>query len=427
MDLASAGLRDQPFRTHGKPATLVPYSGFRAALAALEQARRATRGVTLLQGPALSGKSTLIREFLGALPDDVSVAVLNGAGLDRQSLLESLLRQFGYVIEFDSPKELFAMLRMFVLHQAATHAPPVVVIENAHALGRSARRTIGELAALRVRQFVAVRLVLAADRSLSDLPAATEFEGNCLHVAGDIHLRPLMMDEASGYLHAKLRAAGNKVPEYVFPQSVCNELWRATGGWPGILDRVALLALARAQVLPVAMDCIERPAVPSGTWEASGSAVADVPAGEPPPPPTLFVSHDGKLLQTIEFASQRLLIGRSEHNDIAVESRFVSRHHLLLVRNAGSTILMDLNSTNGTFVNSKRVSNHVLVHDDVIALGHHRLKFSDPHATRRGTLDGSEFADTAVMKTLEDMRALLARENTEVLPVPSENEPTLGA
>ena len=87
---------------------------------------------------------------------------------------------------------------------------------------------------------------------------------------------------------------------------------------------------------------------------------------------------------------------------------------------------MDLNSTNGTYVNSKRISNHVLIHDDVISLGHHRVKFVDPHATKRGSLDGMEFADTAIMKTLDDMRKLLAEENTEILPAPTENLPTSG-
>ena len=81
--------------------------------------------------------------------------------------------------------------------------------------------------------------------------------------------------------------------------------------------------------------------------------------------------------------------------------------------------------TNGTFVNSKRVSNHVLLHDDVITVGHHRIKFSDPFATTRGKLEGDDFADTAIMKTLEDMRSLLAQENTALLPAPSEDLPTL--
>jgi pSer/pThr/pTyr-binding forkhead associated (FHA) protein len=143
-------------------------------------------------------------------------------------------------------------------------------------------------------------------------------------------------------------------------------------------------------------------------------------------PPTLYVSLDGKTLRELTFDLQRLLIGRSEHNDISINSKFVSRHHALLVRHGSTTFLMDLNSSNGTFVNSRRVSNHVLIHDDVITIGNHHIKFNDPHATRRGSLDGNEFADTAIMKTLEDMRSLLAQENTEILPTVTENLPTSG-
>ena len=121
----------------------------------------------------------------------------------------------------------------------------------------------------------------------------------------------------------------------------------------------------------------------------------------------------------------RALIGRTQHNDVSINSRFVSRHHALLVRHGTSTFLMDLNSTNGTFVNSKRVSNHVLMHDDVITLGHHRIKFHDPCATTRGELDGIDFGDTVIMKTLADMRTLLEQENTALLPVATENLPTI--
>jgi hypothetical protein len=52
----------------------------------------------------------------------------------------------------------------------------------------------------------------------------------------------------------------------------------------------------------------------------------------------------------------------------------------------------------------------------VIMLGNHRIKFLDPQAKTRTDLEGAEFADTIIMKTLQDMRRLLAQENTELLP-----------
>jgi pSer/pThr/pTyr-binding forkhead associated (FHA) protein len=279
---------------------------------------------------------------------------------------------------------------------------------------------------LNLRGTSALKIVLVSDRPLQPLIESPGMEHIAKRLKHDFHLRPMTNDEAMEYLYTKLRAAGSKVPEYVFPIAVCTELWRASGGWPGILDRIALLSLARAETLPVPQEEIERPALPMGTWDEVETLGANGQSTETPDAPTLFVSFEGETVRELTFDLPRMLIGRSEHNDIPITSKFISRHHALLVRHGSVTFLMDLNSTNGTYVNSKRVSNHVLIHDDVISLGHHRVKFVDPHATKRGSLDGMEFADTAIMKTLDDMRKLLAEENTEILPAPTENLPTSG-
>lgn len=131
--------------------------------------------------------------------------------------------------------------------------------------------------------------------------------------------------------------------------------------------------------------------------------------------PTLVLSHEGETIDEIRMTSPRLLIGRSEHNDLRIASRFISRHHALFVRHGTATFLMDLNSTNGTFVNSRRVSNLMMKNDDVVLLGNHRIKFVDPAATERLPMDDPTLTDTLVMKSLEDVRRLLARENTRAV------------
>ena len=100
---------------------------------------------------------------------------------------------------------------------------------------------------------------------------------------------------------------------------------------------------------------------------------------------------------------------------------------MLLVRHGSATFLMDLNSTNGTFVNSMRVSNQVLIDNDIITVGHHRIKFCDPSAKQRDTLEGNGFDDTVIMKALGDMRSLLSHENTAILPSLTENVPTVAS
>ena len=425
MDLGSAGLLEQPFPTHGKPLATLSYASKEAALEVLIDTCEHRTGLSLLQGPTLSGKSTLIRGFVESLHEDSSVAVIDGKGLNTTNLLISVMRQFGYNLELSSANELLGLVRVFALQQAASNKAPLLIIDNAHELKASALRALCELAELKVRNSSALKFVLVSDRSLQglmDTPAMSAMAKRLVH---DFHLRPMNRDETKHYLHTKLAAAGSDYPAYVFPDEVCRDIWQASAGWPGIVDRVALLALAATKTLPVSISSVEHPVLPVGTWADDAPLDAEPEKIIPPEPPRLIVTNNGSVMQDMTMDKARALIGRSDHNDISINSRFVSRHHALLVRHGASTFLMDLNSTNGTFVNSKRVSNHVLLHEDVIKLGHHSIKFYDPCATTRGELDGVDFADTAIMKTLQDMRNLLAQENTALLPAVSEDLPTI--
>lgn len=425
MDLGAAGLHEQPFPTHGKPLAIITYRSQRAALDVLKETHDHPTGLSLLQGPTLSGKSILVRSFIDSIDQDCAVALVNGKGLNTTNLLLAVLHQFGYDIDLSSANELLGLLRVFALQQAASTIPPLLIIENAHELNPSALRALCELAQLRVRAGSALKMVLVSDRSLEAVMSAPAMQAIADRVLHKFHLRPMTRNEATDYLHEKLRAAGADFPAFVFPNVVCDELWEASGGWPGIIDRIALLALARAETLPITTEAVEHPTLPTGTWVDSGSDETVVDSAVPSAPPQIIVTNNGSVIQELTMEKPRLLIGRSEHNDVSIGSRFISRHHALLVRHGNSTFLMDLNSTNGTFVNAKRVSNHVLLHDDVITVGHHKIKFDDPFATKRHDLDGAEFADTAIMKTLEDMRNLLAHENTALLPAATEDLPTL--
>ncbi|MCG8371749.1 MAG: FHA domain-containing protein [Proteobacteria bacterium] len=424
MELEAAGLREQPFPTHGKPLAVVTYDSQRAALDVLRETHEHPTGLSLLQGPALSGKSVLVRSFIESIDDHCAVALVDGKGLNTTDLLLAVLRQFGYDIDLSSANELLGLVRVFALQQAASNVPPLLVVENAQELNPGALRAVCELAQLRVRTDSALKIVLVSDRSLASVVGAPAMEAVANRLLHDFHLRPMTRVETRDYLHEKLVAAGSDFPTFVFPSAVCDRLWDASGGWPGIIDRVALQALAKAESLPVGADTVEAATLPGGTWHDDFDGREEASA-EPPSPPRLVVTNNGSVVREVSLDKPRLLIGRSAHNDIPIDSRFVSRHHALLVRHGNTTFLMDLNSTNGTFVNARRVSNHLLLHDDVIAVGHHRIEFSDPHATTPGNLEGVELGDTVVMKTLEDVRSLLAQDNAALLPAAGEDLPTL--
>jgi hypothetical protein len=68
-------------------------------------------------------------------------------------------------------------------------------------------------------------------------------------------------------------------------------------------------------------------------------------------------------------------IGRSRANDIQVDDVSISGQHCRVRPENGRFVLHDLRSTNGTLVNEKKVSRHVLEEGDVIAIGETSMQF----------------------------------------------------
>lgn len=69
-----------------------------------------------------------------------------------------------------------------------------------------------------------------------------------------------------------------------------------------------------------------------------------------------------------------LTIGRKIGNQIALKDGLVSSRHCQIVRRKGSWYVEDLNSTNGTFLNDKRVTRAPFRPGDVLKLGRYRLR-----------------------------------------------------
>jgi pSer/pThr/pTyr-binding forkhead associated (FHA) protein len=79
---------------------------------------------------------------------------------------------------------------------------------------------------------------------------------------------------------------------------------------------------------------------------------------------------DGGREREIIIQGQEFLIGRGSDCDLRLAVSAISRHHCLLRFSAGETTLSDLGSSNGTFVNDKRVRSQATLHTgDEIRVG----------------------------------------------------------
>lgn len=181
----------------------------------------------------------------------------------------------------------------------------------------------------------------------------------------------------------------------------------------------------------MSVDKVDYPVLPQRTKEETVPIEVGRESAKSVDQATLHLTCNRRTLVALPLNAPRVLIGRSDENDLSIPSRYVSRHHILLLRHGGLTILIDLNSTNGTYVNSKHVHNCVLANDDVITVDLHSqfvqysIKYSDPSATTNGRLGDIESAEAIIAKALADVAELLGKDDTDLLPTLSENVPTI--
>ena len=111
-----------------------------------------------------------------------------------------------------------------------------------------------------------------------------------------------------------------------------------------------------------------------------------------------------QVVKDYPFTKENMTIGRADENDIVIDNLAVSGYHARIDKAGDTYILTDLQSTNGTFVNDKKIVSYRLRHKDKVSIGKHLLFFalskSEQAKASEGELDETMVLDTARQKEL---------------------------
>jgi len=89
---------------------------------------------------------------------------------------------------------------------------------------------------------------------------------------------------------------------------------------------------------------------------------------------TLTIAHKGVMLELIALQQPRTTLGRRPYNDIVIDHPAVSGEHALFsLHPDGAVELIDLHSTNGTYVNGLAIDSALLLPEDRIEIGQYQL------------------------------------------------------
>jgi hypothetical protein len=93
----------------------------------------------------------------------------------------------------------------------------------------------------------------------------------------------------------------------------------------------------------------------------------------------LVLKFESSSLKEVPLGTRPVTIGRAPDNDIHIDNLSVSNYHARVYVEAGSLVVEDLNSLNGSFLNDIRVERAMLKDGDAISIGKHEILVDQAH------------------------------------------------
>jgi type II secretory pathway predicted ATPase ExeA len=399
-------LHELPFRLSPDPQFLYLSKQHARAKAYMESTIWFTDGFVVITGEIGAGKTTLIETFLRELQTDVVVAQINQTQLSPTAFLQTVLVQFGFT-PFDMKKpEVLATLNQFLMEQHSSGRKVLLIVDEAQNLSHRVLEEIRMLSGVETTKEKALRIILAGQPELNDKLNSQELIQLAQRVRLRFHLAALTRVETTAYIEHRLEVAGSQ-GRRIFAEETYPAIYKFTGGVPRLINTLCdtcMMAAFGHDRDTVTGEDLEA-AVRELQWVEFASATnrMHVPnmehafapkPGQGPAVGRILLASEGKTVVERELKPGRLVIGRTADNDLQIDSKFISRHHCQIVTQADSCLIEDLNSTNGIYVQSKRVRRYNLNDGDVVQVGQHEIMYIDERTRLR---PHAEVIDTEVI------------------------------
>lgn len=255
---AHFGISAPPFQLSPDPAFYFDSQGHRDALAVLRRGLTEARGMVLVSGEIGAGKTTLVRTLLETIdPASLVVGQVLSTQLDAAELLRAILLAFGAPAEQEDEASLRQALQAHVAALGRDGRRPVLIVDEAQNLHRSAFEMLVELEAGATAGGLPLKICLVGQPELRGIVASPDLTALAARVGASCHLSPLTAEETGAYVLHRLHKVGwSGTP--AFGADALAEIHRCTQGIPrriNLLCNRLMLAcfLARKTAIDPAM------------------------------------------------------------------------------------------------------------------------------------------------------------------------------
>ena len=244
MYLSFYGLADKPFSITPDPRYLFLGGRHAEALAHLVYGITDAGGFIQLTGEVGTGKTTVIRSLLARRPDNAEIALILNPRLDARQFLQTICEELGIQLPANAAGNLKELIDILNRHLLAAHAAGrrvVVIVDEAQNLAPEVLEQVRLLTNLETETQKLLQIILIGQPELRSMLERNDLRQLAQRITGRYHLEPLTREESVAYLRHRLRIAG--ATQEIFTRGALDELYRASGGVPRLLNVIGDRAL----------------------------------------------------------------------------------------------------------------------------------------------------------------------------------------
>ena len=360
---------------------------YRSAVEHLLVAYFDTRPVAIVVGDGRLGRTHVFAKFLDLVADDADVVKINAPCSNAIEFMRQIVQSIGFESKDLSLNDLEGVLDLFLQHQKKSARRTIIAVQEFDSHGWWVLDKIRRLIEGEAENKNGLMVLLSGPPSLNVVLNEPILDVISAHAGDKIELKPFSLSETRDFIrsHVMSSAAADQFPDdigEVIEFEATNIIHEYCDGIPDDIHRVCngcldLLRTSSEKKITTALarQVVQELGLAKVDDESSSNGENPDDTIEIKAPGYLVVEVGGEPTEYIPVMDSSIVFGRDRHCDCCIEGLKVSRFHGLFSMTSDGLVVVDLGSTNGTFVNGEKLERSRLGPDDIVEVGRVRFRY----------------------------------------------------
>jgi type II secretory pathway predicted ATPase ExeA len=235
-------LKHKPFSLLPDPEFLFLSKKHAIALSLLDYSLTGQAGFCVITGEIGSGKTTLIRAFLGRINRDFTVGLISNTHAGLKDVAAWALSAFGHTVASGTGQaETYQQLVNYLISEYAAGRQCVLIVDEAQNLSLEGLEELRLLSNINSGKDLLLQIVLSGQPQLSEKLKRPELVQFVQRISVSYHLSPLAYADTRRYIQHRLKVAGADRP--IFTEMAMGAIQYFSGGTPRLINSVCDMAL----------------------------------------------------------------------------------------------------------------------------------------------------------------------------------------